>query len=230
MLSYGFENDGTLITGNYHRYVELASDGLWTTPADFSKFIIETQLSLSGKANHVLNIDWTKAELNEYSTSSNASLGTFVIRKGERNYLHHVGVGEGFGGIYYGSLDGSGDGVVVVANSENTDLLTEIVNSVARSYGWKDFYQPKVKKIARLTSQWLANLEGKYVCQLSKGEDNYIEIQKLWDNASIVYYPESDLEFFNLNIDFPLVFRKNKYGVVDEIIGNSKDVWKKINK
>jgi hypothetical protein len=60
-------------------------------------------------------------------------------------YFTHPGSTVGFQSIYYGSLRG-GNGVVVMLNSGSQQLATEVVNSVAKVYEFKDLYHPNIKK------------------------------------------------------------------------------------
>ena len=38
------------VNGKYHIYPEQAAAGLWTTPSDLAKYIIECQLAYEGKS------------------------------------------------------------------------------------------------------------------------------------------------------------------------------------
>ena len=55
-----YNDDGTPIKGGAHTYPEMAAAGLWTTPSDIARYILENQRSLEGKANHVLSPEMTK--------------------------------------------------------------------------------------------------------------------------------------------------------------------------
>ncbi|WP_431212879.1 hypothetical protein ACQ86N_45745 [Puia sp. P3] len=46
----------------------------------------------------------------------------------------------------------NGNGVVVMANTDDGSLLREIANSLASVYNWKDFYTPKIKEVVTVTS------------------------------------------------------------------------------
>ncbi len=61
----------------------------------------------------------------------------------------------------------TGNGVVVMVNSDNGRILDEIVNSVATVYGWKDFFTPKEKKAIAVTTDMSNAYTGKYVFSLS---------------------------------------------------------------
>ncbi|MEO6229569.1 MAG: hypothetical protein ABIP10_05540, partial [Ferruginibacter sp.] len=90
LLATGYYNDGKEVKGKYHIYPEEAAAGLWTNPTDLAKYIIETQLSLQGKSNKVLSPETTRLRLTPYIDSS-ASLGVFIIKKGNEKYFNHDG-------------------------------------------------------------------------------------------------------------------------------------------
>jgi len=160
VLATGYYNDGTAVKGKYHIYPEQAAAGLWTTPTDLAKYIIETQLSLQGKSNKVLNPETNKLRLTPYIDNS-AALGVFIIKKGNENYFNHDGWDEGFVASYYGSME-NGNGVVVMANTDDGSLLNEIVNSLAAVYNWKDFYTPKIKNVVNVSNEILQSYTGNY--------------------------------------------------------------------
>ena len=160
LLATGYYNDGKEVKGKYHIYPEQAAAGLWTNPTDLAKYIIETQLSLQGKSNKVLSPETTRVRLTPYIDSS-AALGVFIIKKGNEKYFNHDGSDEGFVGSYYGSME-NGNGVVVMANTDNGSLLNEIVNSLASVYNWKDFYTPKIKKVVTVNNEILKSYAGNY--------------------------------------------------------------------
>lgn len=139
LLATAYREDGTPVEGKYHVYPEMAAAGLWTNPTDLSKYIIETQLALEGKSSKVLNQAMTQKRLTPY-IDKNAALGVFMVAEGR--YFNHNGGNEGFKCVYYGSTQG-GNGFVVMVNSDNFDIIDEVTNSIALTYGWeKDFYNP----------------------------------------------------------------------------------------
>jgi CubicO group peptidase (beta-lactamase class C family) len=160
LLATGYYNDGKNVNGKYHIYPENGAAGLWTNPTDLARYIIETQLSLSGKSNKVLSRQMTKLRLTPYIDSS-VALGVFILKKGNEKYFSHEGVDEGFVSEYYGSIE-NGNGVVVMANTYNTILLDEIINSIASVYNWKDFYTPEKKNVVTVNNEILKSYTGKY--------------------------------------------------------------------
>lgn len=92
-----------------------------------------------------------------------AALGTFVNSRvtGSFKYFNHNGGNEGFTCTAIGCRD-SGDGVVIMTNSDNGSILEEIANSVATVYKWKDYYLPEIKKVVEIDESLAAGYAGKY--------------------------------------------------------------------
>jgi CubicO group peptidase (beta-lactamase class C family) len=146
LLATGYRENGDEVPGKYHVYPEQAAAGLWTTPTDLSKYIIETQLAWEGKSAKVLNQTMTHLRLTP-SGNVHAALGVFLDSSGGAVYFQHGGANEGFRCQYSGSLSG-GDGLVIMVNSDNGAIIPEIINSISRVYHWKglEIYHVSQKK------------------------------------------------------------------------------------
>jgi Domain of unknown function (DUF3471) len=138
----------------------------------------------------------TKLRLTPY-VDSTAALGVFINKKGEQKYFQHGGADEGFVAQYWGSIDG-GNGVVVMANTDNTQILVEIINSVATAYNWKGFYQPQIKKVIKVNDNILETYVGTY-----RVENNKFSIER--ENDGLIFnisgskrkmYFTSEADFF----------------------------------
>lgn len=138
-LATAYDHDGKEIPGKYHIYPEQAAAGLWTNPTDLAQYIIETQLAYEGRSAKVLDQQTTKLRLTPY-LDKNAALGVFIIDPDSTLYFQHSGGNAGFRSQYYGSLE-NGNGVVIMINSDNGDIIPELVNSVAKTYGFKGLYR-----------------------------------------------------------------------------------------
>src|SRR6187431_318400 len=143
-LATGYYGNGKPVTGKYHVYPEQAAAGLWTTPTDLAKYIIECQLALEGRSKKVLSQAMMKKRLTPY-IDSNSALGVFIENKNGQLYFNHNGGNEAFLCTSYGSMQG-GNGVVIMINGENFSVINELLNSVALVYDWKGFYKPTFKK------------------------------------------------------------------------------------
>ena len=163
-LATGYYRDGKPVKGKYHVYPEQAAAGLWTTPTDLAKYIIECQLALEGRSKKVLSQLMMKKRLTPYIDSS-AALGVFIDKKGEQLYFTHNGGNEAFLCTSYGSMQG-GNGVVIMINGENFAVVNELLSSVATVYGWKEFYKPTFRKSVTLPKDSLQKLVGNF--QLEK--------------------------------------------------------------
>jgi CubicO group peptidase (beta-lactamase class C family) len=138
-LATAYHLSGSPVAGKFLIYPEQAPDGLWTTPSDLAKFIIEVQLSLVGKSNKLLSRELTRTMLKPHI--ENAGLGVFIEGKENQKYFTHSGINEGFRCLFYGSFEG-GNGVVIMVNSGNRSIILEVLDSVAKVYNWKGFKQP----------------------------------------------------------------------------------------
>jgi CubicO group peptidase (beta-lactamase class C family) len=160
LLATGYKPDGTPVEGKYHIYPEQAPAGLWTNPTDLGRYIIETALSYNGKSDKVLTSEFTKMRLEP--VKEDAALGVFVAKKDSGYYFSHGGANEGFTCYYVGDVI-SGNGMVIMTNSDNGSLSAEVANSVAIVYGWKDYYKPVFKTVVDVDESILEKYVGQYV-------------------------------------------------------------------
>lgn len=160
LLATGYDSGGNEIPGKYHIYPEQAAAGLWTNPTDLAKYMIETQLSYQGKSQKILIQQSTKLRLTPYLDKS-AALGVFIDELDGAKYFQHGGANEGFRCHYYGSLEG-GNGVVVMVNSDDDRIIDEIINSVAKVYGFKGLNRSKLHHIVAVSDALLDSYTGEY--------------------------------------------------------------------
>lgn len=201
LLATGYYNDGKVVKGKYHIYPEQAAAGLWTNPTDLAKYIIETQLSLQGKSNKILSPETTRRRLTPYIDSA-AALGVFIVKKGNEKYFNHDGSDEGFVSAYFGSME-NGNGAVVMANTDNWSLLSEVINSLASVYHWKDFYTPKIKNVISVKNDVLQSYVGNY--KLYRNTFNVIMekdglVLKLDSKTKYKLYFTTETDFFMLEM------------------------------
>ncbi len=159
LLASGYKADGTPVKGKFHIYPEQAPAGLWTNPTDLGRYIIETALSYNGKSDKVLTSEYTKLRLEP--VMEDAALGVFVMKNDSSYYFSHNGGNEGFACYYVGDVI-SGNGMVIMTNSDNGSLCAEVANSVATVYGWKDYYKPVMKTVVDVNEAMLEGYTGTY--------------------------------------------------------------------
>jgi CubicO group peptidase (beta-lactamase class C family) len=239
LLATGYRWDGKPIGCRYHVYPEEACAGLWTTPTDLARFILELQQTLSGRDRSILSSDSLQTLLTPQSDAGNA-LGFFIEKKGDRNYFHHDGLNEGFVSDYYGSFTG-GDGVVIMANSDFAsyiDITEELINSVATVYDWPGFYTPILKTEVAVPHTVLNDYVGKY--RFRDDGDQYVNIYwkdgKLWfhDTGSpipwLMHFTTNKDCFFNEVFQNNHEFTRDANGKVDGFIIHASDGSFKVKK
>jgi CubicO group peptidase (beta-lactamase class C family) len=135
---------GKRMDAGWHDYPELAAAGLWTTPVDLAKFMIEVQKTLAGTSATVL----TRATMQEMVTPVGVgayAVGFSVARKGEGWYFEHGGGNWGFR-CHAMAHRAKGYGVVVMTNGDNGQpVALEIIDRVARAYGWDTLDKPPLR-------------------------------------------------------------------------------------
>lgn len=208
------------LTGKYHIYPEQAAAGLWTTPTDLAKYVIETQLAYEDKSAKVLNQQTTKLRLTPY-LNKNAALGVFIDNLDSTKYFEHSGGNKGFRCIYYGSLEG-GNGVVIMVNSDNGQIISEVINSVAKVYGFKGLYNSTVKKLAIVADADLQSLVGyyelapKFILSITKeGSQLYAQAS---GQGKFRINPESQTKFYTVDFPSDFEFIKDNNGVVTSVM------------
>ena len=160
-LATGYYGNGKPVTGKYHIYPEQAAAGLWTTPTDLAKYIIECQLALEGRSKKVLSPAMMKKRLTPYIDSA-AALGVFIENRNGQMYFNHNGGNEAFLCTSYGSMQG-GNGVVIMINGDNFAVVNELLNSVARVYDWRGFYTPTFRKTVTVPKDTMQQYTGNYL-------------------------------------------------------------------
>jgi len=210
VLATGYLN-GLEIPGKHVIVPTIAAGGLWTTPTDLGKFIIELQLSYLGKSNKVLSQDMAKRMLTPYIDSTVAP-GVFLKLVNGNDYFEHSGSLPGFNSQYYGSIEG-GNGVAVIVNSGSSGVfIQEIINSVATVYNWKDFYKPIYKKAVTVAESTLQKYAGVYTA----AEDRFTIILKKEDGYSLFADGAYDKMYFTNETDFfNVVFPTEKHFLKD---------------
>ncbi|MGY2134256.1 serine hydrolase [Hymenobacter sp. HD11105] len=209
-------------------YPQQAAAGLYATPTDLARFLIEVQQAYRGRGR-VLTQAAARAMLSpqtEVSTGTyreQMGLGAFLLQRADKvdensRYFEHTGVNAGFLAYALGSVTGS-NGVVIMMNNNNgaDELGKELRRAVAKVYGWPDFLPPAIQPRLVPTAA-LDALAGRY----QRGPDEVVTFQREADhlvehiNAGnpILTYPVSgDTVAFT---DYPLRgrFERNAAGEV----------------
>ena len=181
----GHRANGSLVEGKIHVYPEMAAAGLWTTPTDLAKFAIEVQLSYAGRSNKVLPKEMIEKMVTPFM--EDVALGFFIDKRGNSVYFGHDGADEGFRALLMMHRE-KGYGAVIMANSDNGQILGEVLRSVARAYAW-DEYLPPVNEIISLDAAKLDEYTGRF----QVNPDRILTIVR--EEAKLVVRPTADAKF-----------------------------------
>lgn len=149
----GHGESGQKIKGNWFVYPEMAAGGLWTTPSDLARLVIELQRSKAGKSDKILSAHSTNemfsGQMKDFPVAmvsqryarqiTNQGLGFRLEGDGASTRFSHHGGNEGYRCFIVAYVN-SGEGAIVMTNSDNGfELIQEIVRSIAKEYGWPDY-------------------------------------------------------------------------------------------
>lgn len=229
----GHRSGGIPVAGKRHTYPEMAAAGLWTTPADLAKFLIEIQKSLMGESNKVLSEKMTGAFLTPFISQS-YGLGIAVSKMGDDIYFSHGGANEGFRCYMIANRD-KGYGAVVMTNSDDGGrIYLEILRSIAKEYSWEGYLgkeyelaEPDITLLEKVKGRYLSNSDE--VITISAEEENLFI--RLTLNEKIKLYPVAPDTFVILESAEIVSFKEKQGQKIESIIlkrGNRKREFKKI--
>ena len=215
----GYRADGKAVAGKIHVYPEMAAAGLWTTPTDLARFAIESQLSLVGKSNKVLSKEMTAKMVAPFLTSEPTGLGFFSEKHGAATYFGHGGADEGFRAQLLVHRD-KGYGAVVMVNSDNGQIMNEIIRSIAREYQWED-YLPQPREVVSVDATRLSEYAGRFLVN----PDRVLTVTQLGGrlyaeptaSPRFELFPVSETEFLRKDVEIRYTFVKGPSGSIDRV-------------
>ncbi|MGA8029505.1 MAG: serine hydrolase [Bryobacteraceae bacterium] len=214
-----YNGDGTPVQGGPHTYPEMAAAGLWTTPSDLCRYIIEVQNSLKGKANHVLSQSMTPQMLTP--GKGGWGLGLQLGGSAADPWFSHGGVNAGYEALFVG-YDHNGDGAVVMTNAQGgSRLAAEVISAIAIAYDWPD-WRPVERTDVKLDPAVLARYVGTYELAPNFSITFTLEGDQLMTQATnqpkLPMYPESQTKFFLKDVDAEIEFFTGDKGQVSYLI------------
>lgn len=194
----GHRGDGAMLKGRWHTYPEMAAAGLWTTPSDLARVVLELQ-----KGGRVLKAATQREMLTK--VLGDYGLGLGLAETGGHKSFAHGGANEGFKCTLFGYLD-SGSGAVVMTNGDRGSApADEILRSISAEYGWAD-YKTRERTVARVEPEILQAYAGRYA--LAPGFEVTVTYEdgRLFATAhgnKVELFPESPTAFFSVEADVP---------------------------
>ena len=210
-----YRANGTQVPGRWHTYPEMMAAGLWTTPSDLGRFIIEVQNAYEGKSR-VLSRDMARAMLT--AGLGNYGLGIAISGAGDSLRFSHGGANEGYRGQFIGYVTG-GRGVAVMTNSDaGAQIAGELINAIGREYNWPGLRELRELVEVAIDAKLLDAYAGRYqfapnvVLTVTRAPDGLV-VQPTGQTA-MQFVPKSDREFFAKLIPFECRFEVDSSGKV----------------
>lgn len=129
------DSTGARMSDPWRVFPELAAAGLWSTPTDLARFLIEVQQTLAGRSTRVLSRALMREMVSPVGIGPYA-IGFATYKDGEGWYFSHGGHVWGFhSDVMAHRL--MGYGYAIVTNGENgEELISEIAARIERAYAY----------------------------------------------------------------------------------------------
>lgn len=125
----------------WHDFPEQSAAGLWSTPSDLARLVIEVQRAIRGPRGTVLSQAAARELLTPTGVGGHGQ-GFVIERRGEGWYFTHSGSNWNFRADLVAHVR-NGYGVVIMTNSENGwGVITELEARIAAAYNWDALDKP----------------------------------------------------------------------------------------
>lgn len=168
--------------GTLYVYPQQAAAGLYSTPTDLAKFIIEIQKCLQSKGSLITQsiakqMITPQGEVSNGSYHEQIGVGPFLLALTENKeekgrYFEFTGVNAGFTAYVVGNVvDGNGSVIMLNTGDDNNGLGMELRRAIAHTYNWYHFLPREIKpvNISKEDAQ-------QYVGRYRKGADEVVTI------------------------------------------------------
>jgi len=130
----GYYDDGLQVESGYNVYPELSAAGLWVNPSEYAKFCIEIVKAYNNQSDFLTrhSVDTVLEKTDEKIP---IGLGVVIGNNTNGIVFSHNGGTYGYGSSMCFSLV-DGTGIVIMQNSFNAMIISEIVESFKDVYQW----------------------------------------------------------------------------------------------
>ncbi|HQR29470.1 MAG TPA: serine hydrolase domain-containing protein, partial [Anaeromyxobacteraceae bacterium] len=135
----GVMPDGKDVPGRSKVHPESAAAGLWTTPGDLARFAIEVQRAVRGESR-LLGRAPAERMLRDPGPD-HYGLGFAIVHENGAAYFGHDGWNDGFSSHLIANREG--DGVAILINANQPQLMHELRRAVAFELGWPGYRTEK---------------------------------------------------------------------------------------
>lgn len=230
-VSSAHDNDGNPVIGGWHNYTEKGAGGLWSTPEDFAKYIIEIQNIIKGKENGILSKETISKMLTK--DINNWGLGLLVEGSGESLRFSHDGKNQGFFADFL-AFAKKGEAVVILTNGNTPNLKNEILKSISSVYNWNTHNQRTIE-VENLSAEELKNYTGTYDWIERPGF--FIEVVIHEEKLNViapsfptdVLTPYSKYDFIDLESEVEVNFKTSDSGEINRLTWRGRFEFEKVD-
>jgi CubicO group peptidase (beta-lactamase class C family) len=139
--AHAHDGEGAAMSAPWHVYPEQSAAGLWTTPTDLARFVIEVQKAVRGPSGVILEQGSAREMITPVGVGPYA-VGLSIAKRGEGWYFSHTGSNRGFRALIVGHVR-KGYGLVVMTNANGgSSVMNEIEARVIDAYRWDVLDRP----------------------------------------------------------------------------------------
>ena len=140
----GHDREARARSAKWHVYPEQAAAGLWTTPSDLARFVIEVQESAVGESNRVLSRTIVQEMLSPVGVGDFA-VGFTISKIGQGWYFIHGGSNWGFRALLVGHKVKE-YGLIIMTNADQGGaVMTELSRRIQMAYEWDSVVDPAAR-------------------------------------------------------------------------------------
>lgn len=164
-IAKAHDNNGKVIKTGIPITPQVSASGLWSTPTDMSKLLIEIQKALNGQGSKVISEKVAKRITDVVITKAMLRWSLGWERGyyfGSQDWFSHNGANTGTGGDVYATMQG-GKGIVFFGNGPNgirIPILEKLRDNIIRTHGWKIPIDAKIEK--EIPKSLIEKFTGKY--------------------------------------------------------------------
>ena len=139
------------IPGGWRQYKCAGACGMWSTPTDLARFLLNVTHSLHGKQDGFLPQSLTKKMLTRQA-NTDFGLGVVVGGQGQNLYFWKAGHNKGYHSLML-MLPNRGKGITIMTNSETGDkVIRYFVALISQHYSWPCSIVPFFDELVEIPS------------------------------------------------------------------------------
>ena len=225
----GHDGEGASRGSKWHVYPELAAAGLWTTPTDLARLLIEVQLSARGESHRILSRASVTEMLSPVGVGS-YGVGFGLSRRGRGWYFGHGGANWGFRATILAHRI-KGYGLAIMTNADRGGAVAaEVSRRIQEAYGWdsveealpRGYDPPREVEYIDLPIEALGAYVGTYAKEDGESIEVYVEGDDLMvrpdGDRPLPVFPESETVFSPRGIPVSVEFLTGGDGAATALV------------